>query len=64
MNKEDLEQLKKDIDTITNMPDEEVKHVSETHTVTDLRLYQMSQERDGGRSWEKLKKIREMFKKE
>lgn len=62
---DDLDKMKKDLDTLQGMPESELKFLSEDpkKMAMDLRMYRLSKERDGGAHWEKLKKIRQMFKK-
>lgn len=56
----------KDLETIENIPPEEVKFIrtnTPENTMMDVRTYRISMEKDGGKSWEKLKRIRSMFNK-
>lgn len=59
-------EFEKDLEAIKDMPESEVKFVRMDkleYTVMDIKLYRKSMAEDGGRNWEKLKKIRAMFRK-
>ena len=54
----DLKQMEEDLETIKNMPEEELQYVKRDEWMsTDLRVYRESMAKDGGRTWEKLKTI-------